>query len=265
MDKSFRATDNKRLSLGQFGSLGDLYNARSDNVLPRSIINSNTPLTDCVRVLQTPKLRYNYTTEDTLEGKLGNLDISAELSASVLCGFVKGGLSGNYVMKKRTNSHIRQASACCTMQTQIESLQLGNLENQHLNLSSLRDPDATHVICGVEWGAQTVVIAKTTEIVRTESHYVGKKPPPYVEKNVGSNEVLEKAPSMLEIETKDDDMLGQMMKQISQFRVVADLQSDRKQDFNATEVQFEIMTDIADHSALYFSMLEPSPISVQCS
>jgi hypothetical protein len=270
MDKSFRASDNKRLSLGQFGSLGDLYNARSDNVLPRSIMNPNTPLTDCVRVLQTPKLRYNYTTEDTLEGKLGNLDISAELSASVLCGFVKGGLSANYVMKKRTNSHIRQASACCTMQTQIESLQLGNLETQHLNLSSLRDPDATHIICGVEWGAQTVVIAKTTEIIRTESHYVGKKPPPYVEKNAAtaeSNEVLEKdidgkgegkpelshspdkAPSMLEIKTKDDDMLGQMVKQISKFRVVADLQSDRKQDLNATEVEFEIMTDIADHSA----------------
>lgn len=79
MHKPFDLFENRRPALGQPGALGSLYDIRSDNVLPGSILKSVHPPAECVRFLQTPKLSYNYTLKDTVEEKLQNLDISAEL------------------------------------------------------------------------------------------------------------------------------------------------------------------------------------------
>lgn len=178
MYTSFDMSENRRLALGQSGGLGSLYDIRSDNVLPGSVLKSILPPPGCVRPQKTQALSYNYTMNDTLEDKLKTLDISAELSASIMSGLVDCSLSANYIMKKKSDTHSRYASVSCTMQTYIEVLQLESVEVKYLNLASLENPNATHVICGVEWGAQTVIEAKTTTTIRTDSHHVGNKPPP---------------------------------------------------------------------------------------
>lgn len=124
MHKSFHLSDNRRLALGQSGALGSLYDIRSDNVLPGSILKSTHPPADCVRVQQTSKLTYNHTMKDTVEEKLQNLDISAELSASIMGGLLDCSLSANYIMKKKSDAHSQYASVSCKMQTCTENLQL---------------------------------------------------------------------------------------------------------------------------------------------
>ena len=297
MHKSFHLSDNRRLALGQSGALGSLYDIRSDNVLPGSVLKSTHPPADCIRVLQTPKLTYNHTMKDTLEEKLQNLDISAELSASILGGFLDCSLSANYIMKKKSDARSQYASVSCNMQTCTEVLQLESVGAQFLSLASLQNPHATHVICGVEWGAQTVIEAKTTTTVRTGNHHIGEKPPPQAAKKdptamesakkSGKNEGKErtdtdkkkseddtaeqgtsgdeeKEPSrdldacpvehqqkndMLSLKVKNDGALGQVLRQISRVDVGANLQSDDNDQLQKTEVEFKIITDIADFSS----------------
>lgn len=297
MHKPFDLFENRRPALGQPGALGSLYDIRSDNVLPGSILKSVHPPAECVRFLQTPKLSYNYTLKDTVEEKLQNLDISAELSASILGGFLDCSLSANYIMKKKSDSQSQSASVTCNMQTCIEILQPESLKAQSLSLISLENPNATHVICGVEWGAQTVIEARTTTTTRTENHHIGEKPPlsqankhfasdtestvkrgedgesehthtdkkeselSTAKQETGTDERKDtpqdtnsslsdyhQKSDMLSLKVRNEGALGQVLRQISRVDVGANLQSEDNNHLVTTEVDFKIITDIADFS-----------------
>ncbi|CAN9291999.1 unnamed protein product [Alternaria alternata] len=265
-------SENRRLALGQSGGLGSLYDIRSDNVLPGSVLKSILPPPGCVRPQKTQALSYNYTMNDTLEDKLKTLDISAELSASIMSGLVDCSLSANYIMKKKSDTHSRYASVSCTMQTYIEVLQLESVEVKYLNLASLENPNATHVICGVEWGAQTVIEAKTTTTIRTNSHHVGNEPPPKYDRRDSAaiestkkpekenekqnesnheNEKGKKEPKndMLSVKVKNDGALGEVLQKIGRINVGANLEYNSNDHLNKTEVEFRILTDIADFTS----------------
>jgi GTP-binding protein EngB required for normal cell division len=297
MHKSSDLFENRRPALGQPGALGSLYDIRSDNVLPGSILKSVHAPAECVRFLQTPKLTYNYTMKDTVEEKLQNLDISAELSASILGGFLDCSLSANYIMKKKSDSLSQSASVTCNMQTCTEILQPESLRAQLLSLVSLENLNATHVICGVEWGAQMVIEARTTTTIRTENHHIGEKPPqPQFTKHgasgteatgkrgkdgepehthtdkkesevgtakpeTGTDEGRDAAQDtnsasgdchqkndMLSLKVRNEGALGQVLRQISRVDVGANLRSQDNNHLHTTEVEFKIITDIADLS-----------------
>jgi hypothetical protein len=65
----------KRLALGEVGALGGLYDARTDRILSNSFLRSTAPLEKVVVTQKMPTLTYRFTTIDTLEEKLNNLDI----------------------------------------------------------------------------------------------------------------------------------------------------------------------------------------------
>ncbi|CAN9313879.1 unnamed protein product [Alternaria alternata] len=289
-------SENRRLALGQSGVLGSLYDIRSDNVLPGSVLKSIDPPPGCVRTQKTQGLSYKYTMSDTLEDKLKNLDISAELSASLAGGLIDCSLSANYIMKKKSDVHSRYASVSCTMQTYNEVLHFESIEKKFLSLASLENPNATHVICGVEWGAQTVIEAKTTTTVRSESHNVGRKPPLKPDEQDSSAIESSKKPEkenekehekekqdekdhekdhekekekdkegekekekekekerpkndMLSVKVKNDGKLGEVLKRIGRIDANANLKYNSNDHLENTEVEFEIITDIADFSS----------------
>ncbi|CAN9228550.1 unnamed protein product [Alternaria alternata] len=157
---------------------------------------------------------------DTLEDKLKNLDISAELSASLVGGLID-----------------------CSF------------------LASLENPNATHVICGVEWGAQTVIEAKTTTTVRSESHNVGRKPPLKPdEQDSGAIESSKKPEKENEKEhekekqdekdrEKDHEKEKEKDKEGEKEKEKEKEKERPKNDMLSVKVEFEIITDIADFSS----------------
>ena len=170
-------TEYRRPALGQLGSLGDLYDARADRILSKSILKSKTIPTEAIESLKTGGLVYKYTNSDSLEEKLSNLDMTADLSISVVSGLLKCDLAANYLMKKKSKDHSRQASTFCTRKTQFDTLWLDRVEAEYLNLNAVQTAGATHVITGIEWGAQTIVTAKATTKIRDERQHIGGKPP----------------------------------------------------------------------------------------
>lgn len=127
----------------------------------RSILKTTTLPPESVVSSDVPGLKYKHTTTDSLEEKFSNLDISAELGISVLCGMLGGGWCVEYLSKKKTSTRIRQASTICITPTKTEILRLENDDLKNcLDLGALHTWGATHVICGIEWGARTLVTVK---------------------------------------------------------------------------------------------------------
>ena len=82
-----------RSSLGQFFSLGDLYDAREDAFVGVNIFNQKLPETT-ITSKDNPNSKVDFETTDLLSQKFRKLDVNAELQLSVLDGLVS--LNGNY-------------------------------------------------------------------------------------------------------------------------------------------------------------------------
>src|SRR5438105_4446639 len=133
-----------RQALSQSGrglpaALGRLYDARSEKVLMRSILKTMTLPPESIVPSDGPELTYKHTTTDSLEEKFSNLDISAELGVSVLCGMLGGSWCVEYLSRKKMKTRVRQASTICITPTKTETLRL---END--GLKSCLDLDALH-------------------------------------------------------------------------------------------------------------------------
>ena len=126
-----------------------------------SILKTTTLPPESIISSDVPGLTYKHTTSDSLEEKFSSFDISAELGVSVLCGMLGGGWCIEYLSRKKTNTHVRQASTICVTPTKTETLKLENdALKSCLNLDAFHTEGATHVICGIEWGARTLVTVK---------------------------------------------------------------------------------------------------------
>ncbi|CAN9201189.1 unnamed protein product [Alternaria alternata] len=209
-------SENRRLALGQSGVLGSLYDIRSDNVLPGSVLKSIDPPPGCVRTQKTQGLSYKYTMSDTLEDKLKNLDISAELSASLAGGLIDCSLSANYIMKKKSDD----SSA-------IESSKKPEKENEKEHEKEKQD-EKDH--------------EKDHEKEKEKDKEGEKEKEKEKEKERPKND-------MLSVKVKNDGKLGEVLKRIGRIDANANLKYNSNDHLENTEVEFEIITDIADFSS----------------
>jgi len=257
--------DFTRLALGEVGALGGLYDARTDRILSNSFLKSTAPLEKVVNSQKMPTLKYNYSTTDSLEEKLSNLDVSANLGLSLLCGMVECNLAGGYILKKKHKDHVREASAICSIQTVAERLVFENLDKTYLNLDALKTAGATHVIWGIDWGARTVVkvMEKTISGENTwdlkgnafASRGAAKKKSEDAKKaedmkkdDVKKDDVTKDDVKDTESKGKTSDFMGTVVNKIGHVSVGGRLDMDNKLTEKTSKFDFEIITDVSDHS-----------------
>lgn len=254
----------KRLALGEVGALGGLYDARTDRILPNSFLRSTAPLEKVVVSQKMPTLTYRFTTTDSLEEKLSNLDISANLGLSVLCGLVESNLTGHYILKKKHKDHVREASAICSIQTVAERLVFENLDSTYLNFDALKTAGATHVIYGLDWGARTVVKVMEKVTSRDDTSDIrgnasgsrgasGKKSGDanmandmgqHSSKQDGAKEDTQSTG----LGAQASDLMGKVVNNIGHVSVGGKLDMDDKLIEKISNFDFEIITDVSDHS-----------------
>jgi predicted GTPase len=219
--------------------LGHLYDARCEEVLLSSILKTTIPPPESIISIDGPGLTYKHTTTDSLEEKLSSLDISAEFGVSVLCGMLGGGWCIEYLSRKKTNTLVRQASTICVTSTKTETLKLENdALKSCLNLDALHTEDATHVICGIEWGARTLVTvkeaARDTDTSREVKSNLENKP-----SNPCKDPVKETSPL-------NESLLSRLTKFIGEMHVRGKGELDSKLSSIATVLDFEIAADVAN-------------------
>jgi len=149
-----------RPALGQVASLGTLYNARTDNFVPISLLNAPIP-DSAISRSDNHTTTFDYSESDSFEEKFSRMGLNAELKASFLGGLVNVAGSGSYLTESRDTNRIMQASLHYRITTVHESLQF--MSNDLKGLFAFKNVDgsfATHVVAGITWGAYTVVTAK---------------------------------------------------------------------------------------------------------
>ncbi|KAI0892882.1 hypothetical protein F4806DRAFT_505347 [Annulohypoxylon nitens] len=134
----------RRQALGEAASLGSLYDARTDSFIPLSLLNGPPPAKS-ISVTDMPKTDIRFIRSETNREKLSNMNISAELSASFLSGLVKA------------DGSLLEASLVYNITTKSEALRLNDEEVKNaLAFKSLKTSTATHVVIGIEWGANSI-------------------------------------------------------------------------------------------------------------
>jgi len=238
-----------RQALSQSGqglpaALGRLYDARSEKVLMRSILKTATLPPESIVPCDGPGLTYKHTTTDSLEEKFSNLDISAELGLSVLCGMLGGGWCVEYLSRKKMKTRVRQASTICITRTKTETLRLENDGIKScLDLDALYTGNATHVICGIEWGARTLVTVKeATRNVDTSRAVKGK----LASKPSDSCEDSAKEKTGDPTPLLKEGILSRLAKFIGEMHVSGKVESDSTLSSMATVLDFEIAADVAN-------------------
>ncbi|KAF1956852.1 hypothetical protein CC80DRAFT_593539 [Byssothecium circinans] len=226
-------------------AIGYLYDARSEKVLMRSIFNTTTLPPESIVPSDKPGLTYKCTTTDSLEEKFSNLKISTEMGISVLCGMLGGGWCLEYLSRKKTNTCVRQASTICITPTMIEILRLENESlKSYLDLDALHTEGATHVICGIEWGARTLVAVKeATRNVDTSREIKGKlgNKPSGPHKDPSDQENMTGS-----VPPPQDGTLGRFAKLIGEAHVRGGVESDNTLRSVAIMLEFQITADVAN-------------------
>lgn len=146
-----------RPALGQVATIGTLYSAHTDKFLDQSVF-FDAVSAESINSERTPHFRWIATKNNTLTENLEALGMSVDMSASFLGDLVAVGGSAKWLQQSRD---AQSASVVCTSMTTYQQLRWDSQEElqELVDRDSLRPEDATHVVCGIHWGARTVVSA----------------------------------------------------------------------------------------------------------
>jgi len=155
--------------------LGALYNAVDDSFCGISLLKKDPP-SSSVDEKDTFETKSSFSVVDSWEKKLGTLDVSAELSASVLSGMVKLEGSAKLLMSWKTNKKEARVTKFCRVLTKHQRLNIMNDELRDcLALDALSERTATHVVVGIQWGGNAVLTVTDANEENEESVHVEGK------------------------------------------------------------------------------------------
>lgn len=161
--------------MGRVAHLGDLYDARKDNFLHVSIYTANVS-GDAVELTANAYTNTEYVQTETLWEKMAKLGISGSLSASFIAGLVSGSGSAGYLNDFKRSPKSAKASLVYKVRTFQEDLKIfSNTSVELVNKILLENIDATHVVVGVEWGADAVISVEETNTHTTNTQEVQGK------------------------------------------------------------------------------------------
>jgi hypothetical protein len=166
-----------RASLGYVAQLGDLYDARTDNFTGYSMLRGKLP-PDAIST--SPNFSQHaevFVTESTSD-QSDKFDISAELRLAVRTNLVSldSTTSAGYVTESRSSRKALQAVLVYDMTTDVETVNVisDGLKNS-LALDVLGHSVATHVVCGVYWGAKALLTITDENVNESDKKTVQTK------------------------------------------------------------------------------------------
>lgn len=143
--------------LGRPFSLGMLYDAHSDSIIPGKSLWDATILRSASNVTPQPSSNFDIIAEDSLEKKTSNLGIEANLKLSLLSGMVKVSGAAKFLDDKKSSNQQARVSLKYSSTTHFEQLtmdQLGAIQYPQV----LDDNHATHVVTGILYGSDAFFV-----------------------------------------------------------------------------------------------------------
>ncbi|KAL7889103.1 hypothetical protein AOLI_G00040770 [Acnodon oligacanthus] len=155
-------------AVGRHLHLGMMYDCRNDSFVPGVYLWDMESIEKNKVVTERPQTFVNITLSDSLEEKMKLLSISSSLSASVHAGLVKIGGSSSYLNDRSSSTRDCRATIQYSVMTKTEHLNLSQMGKK----KAIHKLSATHVITGVEYGAEALMVFSETATTHTQKNSI---------------------------------------------------------------------------------------------
>ncbi|XP_031699321.1 stonustoxin subunit beta-like [Anarrhichthys ocellatus] len=153
------ASDLNVAALGRPFSLGTLYNARKDLLIPGLTLWDDTTLQEKITESVLPYSHFQMTDSDTIESKSSLLDVEPSLKASFLCGLIEVGGSAKYLNHQKKFKN--QSRVTCQYKSTSHFKELSMIDLLTLNthqMEVIKKSSATHVVTRILYGANSFFV-----------------------------------------------------------------------------------------------------------
>lgn len=140
-------------NVGQAMALGDLYNARTGHCTNASILSDTLPST-LIESQDENAINTKFISEDSYKEKFKAFEIDGSLKLNILANIVALNPHASYLTTEKQSSRSVKVSMSYAVQTKLEKINIRSDKiREYINLKALNDTDATHVVTGIQWGA----------------------------------------------------------------------------------------------------------------
>lgn len=147
----------KMACLGRPFHLGMLYDRRSETIIPGKTLWNSTFLKSHKQTIPKPYCNCEIISQDTLQKKSFNLDISAELKLSFMGGLVQVSGAAKYIDDRKSSEQQARVTLKYTSTSRFEEMSMEQMASiQYPEV--LDDADATHVVSGALYGADAFFV-----------------------------------------------------------------------------------------------------------
>ncbi|XP_056374790.1 neoverrucotoxin subunit alpha-like [Hyla sarda] len=149
-------------SLGRPFTLGMLYDAREEKIIPGITLWNNEDLNiniSTISVQSQNSTDFEVLTSDSFYDKSSALDLSGELKISVLSGMVNVGGSGKFLNDTKESKKQARVTLKYKRTTRFDQLSMKHLSYKNITYKEVFSKKiATHVVTGILYGAQAFFI-----------------------------------------------------------------------------------------------------------
>ncbi|XP_028424316.1 stonustoxin subunit beta [Perca flavescens] len=151
-------------ALGRPFTLGMLYDARTDNLIPGLTLWDDKTLQGKISESSQRTSKSQISTSDSTESKCNLLDVEVSLKASVLGGLIEFGGSAKYLNDQK--KFYNQSRVTCQYKTTTNFKQLMieqlTMDPQHMDV--IKKSSATHVVTGILYGANAFFVFDSEKV-----------------------------------------------------------------------------------------------------
>ncbi|KAF9998962.1 hypothetical protein BGZ65_005607, partial [Modicella reniformis] len=143
-------------NVGQAMALGELYDARTGLSTNISVLKKILPQT-LIESRDETAINTKLTTSESYKEKFDILDVSGNLKVNILAGLVSVNAKGKYLTTEKTTSKLVKIAMSYALQTKLDRINIrSNMMRDYINTNALNSSMATHVVTGIQWGANVV-------------------------------------------------------------------------------------------------------------
>ncbi|XP_044035525.1 LOW QUALITY PROTEIN: stonustoxin subunit beta-like [Siniperca chuatsi] len=151
-------------ALGRPFTLGALYDARQDKLIPGFTLWKDEVLKESTVDCPQPSSAFEIIASDSIEDKSSLLDVEASLKASFLGGLIEVGGSAKYLNDTKKYQNQSRVTLQYKATTNFKQL-MTNLGSKHVEYSELfENIQATHVVIGILYGANAFFVFDSDKV-----------------------------------------------------------------------------------------------------
>lgn len=140
-------------NVGQSMTLGSLYNARNGQSTGFSVLSETIP-ESAISSRDENAINSKYICSESYKEKFKALDINGHLKLSILAEVIELNAQAKYLTSEKQSSTAVHVSLSYSVSTVLERIEILSKEISALiNLKTLKNTDATHIVTGMQWGA----------------------------------------------------------------------------------------------------------------